>query len=74
MNVSLNIVDQQLEMIISDNGKGFVVKGIENKKTLGILGMRERMTIINGEYNIDSTPGNGTRVMVSVPLESIETY
>jgi len=74
MNVILRIVDQQLQMVITDNGQGFVVKGIENKKTLGILGMRERMTIINGAYNIESTPGKGTKVMVSVPLESIETY
>ena len=72
VSVTLRTADKKLELQISDNGRGFIVKSIENKKTLGILGMRERMTIINGEYNIESSPGKGTKVRVSVPLNRIE--
>jgi PAS domain S-box-containing protein len=72
VNVLLKTYDHKLEMVIRDNGKGFVVQGIENKKTLGILGMRERISIINGEYKIESSPGKGTKVIVNVPLTESE--
>lgn len=65
-------VNGRIELTIRDNGKGFVTTGIENKRTLGILGMRERVSIINGEYSIDSIPGKGTTVKVSIPFVSVE--
>jgi nitrate/nitrite-specific signal transduction histidine kinase len=34
----------------------------------GLIGMRERAAVISGELNLDSQPGEGTRVMVRVPL------
>ena len=71
VNVSLRLTGNNLELLIRDNGSGFDVTGIENKKTLGILGMRERVTIINGEYSIESAPGKGTMVRVCVPLTVI---
>lgn len=71
VNVILRIIDNKLELLIRDNGSGFTVVGIEKKKTLGILGMRERVTIINGDYSIESAPGKGTTVRVSVPLNNI---
>lgn len=57
----------KLIMRIRDNGKGFSIDDIENKRTLGILGMQERIAIIDGEYRIDSQPGQGTLVEVKVP-------
>jgi len=55
-------------VIIKDNGKGFLTTGIENKKTLGILGMRERVSLMEGEFKIISTPGKGTEIRVLVPI------
>ena len=57
-----------LILTIIDNGQGFVITGIENKKTLGILGMKERAAMMGGEYNIESTPGRGTTIIVQVPV------
>jgi signal transduction histidine kinase len=45
-----------------------LMKDIESRKTLGILGMKERIAIINGKYNIRSQPGKGTLVSINVPL------
>lgn len=56
-------------MSIEDNGKGFDKEKAAEKKTLGILGMRERTAMMGGEYNITSTPGQGTTVVVIVPYE-----
>jgi signal transduction histidine kinase len=58
-----------LLLTIADNGKGFDVAKSGERKTLGLLGMKERTLMINGRYEIDSTPGKGTIVKVTIPLK-----
>ncbi|HEV3412027.1 MAG TPA: ATP-binding protein, partial [Puia sp.] len=53
---------------IEDNGKGFEVRQIGDKKTLGLLGMSERTLMMGGEFRIESDPGKGTTLFVTVPL------
>lgn len=53
---------------IHDNGKGFVVTA-NTKKTLGLLGMKERAGMIGGTLTIESTPEKGTSILISVPLD-----
>ena len=49
---------------------GFNKLQIDNKRTLGILGMQERTAMMGGTYEINSYPGKGTVVVVSVPVVS----
>ena len=57
-----------VELVVSDNGKGFdVTKKTQNG--LGLISMRERVKTIGGSIAIESSPGTGTRVSVSVPFE-----
>jgi len=56
------------EISITDNGEGFIISGIENKKTLGILGMKERASMLGAAFSITSTPGEGTTVLVRIPV------
>lgn len=65
--VSLKLADKHLNLIIKDNGQGFDERQ-EQKKTLGLLGMKERSQMMGGRYNITSNPGEGTTVTVVVPL------
>ena len=73
-NVFINIrMDKnKLTVIIEDDGMGFdPASALENLQTgrgLGIRGMKERATQVNGELNICSTVGEGTIVQCSVPL------
>ena len=67
VNASLTSVNGKLSMVISDNGKGFHLSEVKNKKTLGLLGMRERMEMMGGEYTISSEPGKGTVVQITIP-------
>jgi signal transduction histidine kinase len=60
--------NDKLVLQIKDDGKGFDAKEIENKKTLGLLGMKERTMMMGGKYEINSRPGKGTTVTVSVSL------
>jgi len=55
-------------LTITDNGKGFDINSIGHKKTLGLLGMKERTLILGGKYEIISTPGSGTEVIISIPV------
>jgi signal transduction histidine kinase len=66
--VSLKVADKSLVMTISDDGTGFDPQKVSEKRTLGILGMKERTEMIGGTYEINSKPGTGTTVSVSVPV------
>jgi signal transduction histidine kinase len=62
-----------IEAVVDDDGQGFTVERVLNSKTndggTGLLGMRERVTLLHGDFDIQSTPGQGTRIMISIPLE-----
>jgi len=53
---------------ITDNGKGFDKEKAADKRTLGILGMKERTSMIGGTYEIASASGKGTTVTVKIPF------
>ena len=60
--------EDSLALEIKDNGKGFNISSIESKKTLGLLGMNERVLLIGGQYHIYSSPGKGTLIRITIPL------
>jgi PAS domain S-box-containing protein len=63
---------EQLKLTIADNGIGFdserVLQTTSSPLTLGLRGMRERVKAMNGSIEIDSSPGNGTKIRASFPL------
>jgi PAS domain S-box-containing protein len=54
---------------IGDNGIGMRKSKIDNIRSLGILGMRERAMLFGGELQITSKKGQGTKVSVEIPLK-----
>ena len=64
--VTLMQKENALILTIEDNGKGFDAENTR-KKTLGLLGMKERTLMIGGEYKITGIKGKGTTVEVSIP-------
>ena len=56
---------QSVRLTVQDDGQGF---DSERTRGLGLLGMRERVAQLHGSFDIDSSPGNGTRVTVALPL------
>lgn len=63
----LNSVDGQMIMSVRDNGIGFDTS-LRKEKSFGLLGMKERADIIGAALSIDSEPGRGTRVQLTVPV------
>ena len=68
VNVTLKENKGELCLTIRDDGRGFDAE-TQNHKTLGLLGMKERTSMIGGNYRIKSHIGKGTLVEVTVPLE-----
>jgi len=68
--VEIGVIRQNGEAIFSirDNGRGFDVGNLIKKRSLGLIGMRERARLLGGELNIESKPGNGTLVKLTVPV------
>ena len=58
---------------VIDNGRGLQAGAIQPGKSLGLLGMRERIEHVSGEFDIVSTPGAGTAVVIRIPLTQPST-
>ena len=67
VRISLARCDDQLVLEVADDGGGFDEGALTGRKGLGLVGMRERAASAGGSFAIESTPGHGTRVRVSVP-------
>lgn len=65
---SLITFDDSIQLIIVDNGKGFSSDGIKRKRSLGLLSMKERATMLNGSHQIESSPGKGTSIIATIPI------
>ncbi len=62
---SLRSVNDEISLSIMDNGKGFDTS-LTSKKTLGLLGMKERAAMLGGKMEIISEPGKGTTILITV--------
>ena len=67
---TLSINEDILIFTIKDDGHGFDPLIISSKKSFGILGMKERIILLGGHFEIISSSGNGTKITVSLPLNS----
>ena len=62
----------KLELVIRDDGHGFEPEAVAvepSRKSFGLASMRERVESLGGELKLDSHPGEGTRVTVSIPFK-----
>lgn len=70
IRMEFNRENSKIKLTIEDTGLSSGENGnpLEQTERLGILGMRERLRLAGGEFNIESIPGMGTRITVRVPL------
>jgi signal transduction histidine kinase len=71
VEVSIAPMDGGLQLAVSDNGAGFDSARDAGRHSLGHASMRERVHLLGGEVDIESTPGHGTTVIAWVPLQVV---
>lgn len=64
--VKLEFSERYISIFVKDNGLGFDTNNISSG--YGLMGMRERVQILNGKFEVSSTPNVGTQIYVSIPL------
>lgn len=67
IKVRLEVMQELVVISIIDDGKGFDVT-VKKENSFGIIGMRERVEMLNGSIAFHSEIGKGTRVLIKVPL------
>jgi PAS domain S-box-containing protein len=67
VTVLLSSRSSGLELAVSDNGSGFDLERSRDHASLGLSSMRERVRLLQGEFDIESAPGRGTTVVAWVP-------
>jgi signal transduction histidine kinase len=76
VNIRFFIDNQTIRLEITDNGCGFIVPerwiSFARKGHLGLVGAAERAEAIGAQLNVESVPGKGTRLVVSVPCDTTQ--
>lgn len=66
--VKIEWLNDIMNIIIKDNGKGFDRNEVK-EKSFGLIGMRERIELLQGEMKVISSLGQGTTILLRIPLE-----
>jgi PAS domain S-box-containing protein len=74
--VEMRQQNERIVIAVSDEGKGFNHEGLWKNdrsadKAYGLFNVRERLLLLGGDFEIQSRPGEGTTVRISVPLQTV---
>jgi signal transduction histidine kinase len=67
-NVELCGTEGEIQLTVSDLGVGFDPQDTIHRRGLGLISMRERIQLVEGNLAIKSEPGHGTTISARVPL------
>jgi signal transduction histidine kinase len=73
VTVRLSQVDHELVLTVRDNGRGILEKEIVHPRSIGLIGMRERVAQVGGQLFLFGVPGRGTTVTMRVPMPKAVT-
>ena len=72
--VDLEVTRNTVLVVVSDSGRGFSVSDEMSRGGLGLFGMQERGAYLGGTVEIESNPGAGTRIRVTIPTVETARY
>jgi signal transduction histidine kinase len=70
IRVRIHMPSDRIDLEVSDDGQGFDPSG-SYPGHLGLQSMRERAARLNGEFRVESQPGQGTHIFVSIPVNTL---
>jgi len=68
IEIELRAQDGEIRLRVHDDGRGFDAAAPRKPTSFGIVGLRERAHLVGGRIAIDTAPGHGTTIEVSIPL------
>ncbi|MGV2287132.1 sensor histidine kinase [Trinickia sp. YCB016] len=71
VHVEALLVDDAWRVTVADNGRGIAADAPRKDKSFGLLGIRERVRLLNGTAAIETSPGRGLRLTVDLPLADV---
>lgn len=69
INIDISQAGNAIRLIVEDDGIGFDTNAKQDQLTFGLIGIKERTSMLQGECAIYSEPNTGTRIEVSIPLD-----
>lgn len=72
--VAMAMDDDELHLTVSDDGCGFDPAAVRQRKSFGLLGIRERATALGGRCELNSAVNAGTTVSVHLPLRAADEF
>lgn len=66
--IQFSYQNEKLELLVEDNGKGFNLENLNQKDGIGLNGVKNRVSYLKGEINIESQPNEGTTITISIPI------
>lgn len=74
VTITLRAEETRVVMKIADNGVGLYPGCRRKPNSFGLLGIGERVSSLGGDFKVDSVPGEGTVLTVSVPLREVNRH
>jgi signal transduction histidine kinase len=68
VDVTVRRVGAAITLGVEDNGVGFPTQSLSGLRSLGLVGMRERALACGGTLTIRGNPGEGTAIVVTIPV------
>ncbi len=69
IKINIRQVDDTVQLTVEDDGIGFDTTAKKDQLTFGLIGIKERTSMLQGECTVFSDPGNGTKIEVRIPLK-----
>jgi len=70
VKIQMDLGDNTIRLSLDDNGKGFDTDSLEKESNLGLKLIKDRAEMLGGKFEIDSAPGKGARVTLTIPLRT----
>ena len=70
IEVSLTLLENELQLLIKDDGVGMNLASVDQSQHFGLLGIRERVQGFHGSFSLVSEPNRGTAIHINIPRAS----
>jgi signal transduction histidine kinase len=71
VDIALELTDRDVVVTVQDNGVGAASEDLTRPRSHGLAGLRHRIQLLGGRFDISSAPNRGTTVRVHVPLSNV---